>query len=106
MTKQPWKSNKKFSSTASVGRSRSFVGSSRIRKFGLRKRIDKRKSLLFSPPLKEDIYVYCLSGGNKNRFRNWAALKELPSARGKCSAIFFTNSMTRISSLICSPVCE
>jgi hypothetical protein len=47
-----------------------------------------------------------LIGWNKNKFKNCEALNEPPLANGKFSAMFFTNSITLMSSFTCSPCCE
>jgi len=89
-----------------VGRSRSLVGSSKIKKLGLVNKTINNCNRFFSPPLNEFKYVYCLSGVNKNNSKNCAALKLPPFANGKFSANVFTYSITRMLCLNTKPCCE
>ena len=82
MIRQPWNCAKKLSSTVSVGRSKSLVGSSKMRKFGFWKSTEIRYSLLLSPPLRLEMVVYCVCSLKRNIFKNCDAEILFPFARG------------------------
>ncbi len=85
--RQPPNFSRKSSRTLRVSISKSFVGSSSTRKFGLLTRSFKSWSRFFSPPLSLSIKVYCFSGGNRKFSRNFEADSWLPSERVMNSAI-------------------
>ena len=83
--------------------SRSFVGSSRIRKLGLRISTVQRYSRRRSPPLSRATKLYCVSGVKRKCCRNCDALMRRPSPKSICSAISVTTSITRFPSSNSSP---
>ena len=76
---QPLNVNRKFSSTDNVWMSRSFVGSSNIKKFGFFNNRQTRWSLLFSPPESLPIFVFNMMLGNRNCSNSFEADSSVPS---------------------------
>ena len=74
--------------------SKSFVGSSRIKKFGFCKSNFTKKSLFRSPPLSVETGEYCIFPSNPNSSRNFEALISFPSFIFICSAVSFIYSRT------------
>ena len=79
--------SKKFSKTDNVGKSKSLVGSSKIRKLGFSYSTLMRFRRRFSPPESLAIGEYCVCSSKRNSFKNWDADKIFPFANGKFSEI-------------------
>ena len=93
MITAPLNSSKYSSNTSNVSISKSFVGSSNISILGEVKSTLNKYNLLFSPPLKLDIYEYWLSLKNKNLSNIWV-IDNGPSTVCITSPISFKKSYT------------